>query len=93
MARRVVRTVLSAFFVCWRGPPPPRAHDTPRYGETSPQLFDRRKLMLVTQTLMAILAAVLAVLTFRGLTVDWPIYLLTAASAWPAPSTFPHGRR
>jgi MFS family permease len=43
--------------------------------------FDRRKLMLVTQTIMAILAAVLAVLTFRGLTVVWPIYLLTAVSA------------
>jgi MFS family permease len=43
--------------------------------------FDRRKLMLMTQTVMAILAAVLAVLTFRGLTVVWPIYLLTAVSA------------
>jgi MFS family permease len=43
--------------------------------------FDRRKLMLMTQTIMAILAAVLAVLTFRGLTVVWPIYLLTAVSA------------
>ena len=39
--------------------------------------FDRRKLMLVTQTIMAILA----MLTFRGLTVVWPIYLLTAVSA------------
>src|SRR5262245_60256139 len=42
--------------------------------------FDRRKLMLMTQTIMAILAAVLAWLTFRGLTVVWPIYLLTAVS-------------
>jgi MFS family permease len=43
--------------------------------------FDRRKLMLVTQTIMAILAAVLAILSFRGLTAVWPIYLLTAISA------------
>ena len=43
--------------------------------------FDRRKLMLGTQTIMAILAGVLALLTFRGLTAVWPIYLLTAISA------------
>src|SRR5215203_388788 len=43
--------------------------------------FDRRKLMLVTQTIMAMLAAILAVLSFRGLSVVWPIYLLTAISA------------
>jgi MFS family permease len=43
--------------------------------------FDRRKLMLITQTIMAILAAVLTLLTFRGLTAVWPIYLLTAVSA------------
>jgi MFS family permease len=43
--------------------------------------FDRRKLMLITQTIMALLAAVLALLTFRGLSVVWPIYLLTAVSA------------
>jgi MFS family permease len=43
--------------------------------------FDRRKLMLVTQTIMAMLAAVLAILSFRGLTAVWPIYLLTAISA------------
>ena len=30
---------------------------------------------------MAILAAILAVLTFRGLTAVWPVYLLTAVSA------------
>jgi MFS family permease len=29
--------------------------------------FDRRRLMLITQTIMALVAAVLAVLTFRGL--------------------------
>ena len=43
--------------------------------------FDRRTLMLMTQAGMAMLAAVLAFLTFRGLTVVWPIYLLTAVSA------------
>jgi MFS family permease len=43
--------------------------------------FDRRRLMLVTQAAMAVLAAVLAFLTFRGLSVVWPIYLLTAVSA------------
>jgi MFS family permease len=42
---------------------------------------DRRKLMLVTQSAMALVAAALALLTFRGLSVVWPIYLLTAASA------------
>jgi MFS family permease len=40
--------------------------------------LDRRKLMLVTQALMATGAAVLAVLTFRGLSDVWPIYALAA---------------
>jgi MFS family permease len=44
-------------------------------------VFDRRRLMLVTQAMMAALAALLALLTFRGLTAVWPIYLLTAVSA------------
>ncbi|HYK89628.1 MAG TPA: MFS transporter [Acidobacteriota bacterium] len=43
--------------------------------------LDRRKLMLLTQTSMAGLAGLLALLTFRGLTVAWPVYLLTALSA------------
>ena len=43
--------------------------------------LDRRKLMVVTQTIMAVLAAALALLTFGGLTAVWPIYLLTAVSA------------
>ncbi len=42
---------------------------------------DRRKLMLVTQTVMAVLAAGLALLTFGGLKVVWPIYLLAALSS------------
>src|SRR4030095_12415890 len=43
--------------------------------------FDRRKLMLMTQGSLAARAAVLALLTFRGLTAVWPIFLLLAVSA------------
>jgi MFS family permease len=43
--------------------------------------FDRRRLMLVTQCLMAALAGVLALLTFRGLSAVWPVYLLAACSS------------
>jgi MFS family permease len=43
--------------------------------------FDRRKLMLITQIGGATVAAVLAVLAFRGLTAVWPIYALAAVSA------------
>jgi len=43
--------------------------------------FDRRRLMLVTQAVMALLAAVLALLTWRGLGVVWPVYAISAASA------------
>jgi MFS family permease len=43
--------------------------------------LDRRKMMLVTQSVMAVLAATLAVLTFGGLSVVWPVYLLTAVSS------------
>jgi MFS family permease len=42
---------------------------------------DRRRVMLLTQSAMALVAATLAVLTFRGLTVVWPIYVLTGLSA------------
>jgi MFS family permease len=42
---------------------------------------DRRRLMLVTQTLMAAFAFVLAVLAFRGLDATWPLYALTALGA------------
>jgi MFS family permease len=44
-------------------------------------VFDRRRVMLVTQSLMAVLAAVLALLTGAGLTTPWPVYVLTALSA------------
>lgn len=40
--------------------------------------FDRRRLMLVTQCGAACVAAVLAVLAFRGIEHLWPIYLLAA---------------
>jgi len=43
--------------------------------------FDRRKLMLLTQCLMAIVAGVLAALTFQGLTSPRPVYILSACSA------------
>src|SRR4051812_39594805 len=44
-------------------------------------VYDRRKLMLVTQTVMAIFAAALAALTWRGLHTVWPVYAIAAASS------------
>ena len=44
-------------------------------------VLDRRRLMLVTQSAMALLAAMLAWLTFRGLQTVWPIYALAAVSS------------
>jgi MFS family permease len=53
-------------------------------------VLDRRRMMLVTQTVMCVLAAILAVLAFQGLRSVWPIYLLaaltSAASAFDAPA-------
>ncbi len=43
--------------------------------------LDRRKLLIGTQLVLAALATVLAVLTFSGLSVVWPIYLITGCSA------------
>ncbi len=43
--------------------------------------LDRRKLMLITQTGMMAVAALLTIVTFSGLTVVWPIYLLAALGA------------
>ncbi len=43
--------------------------------------LDRRKMMLATQSVMALLAATLAGLTFGGLRTVWPIYLLAALSS------------
>jgi len=44
-------------------------------------VFDRRKLMFVTQIGGATVAVILAVLAFSGLRVVWPIYLLAAVGA------------
>ena len=43
--------------------------------------IDRRKMLIITQASMGTAAVVLAVLTFNGLTVIWPIYVLTAIGA------------
>jgi MFS family permease len=43
--------------------------------------LDRRRLMLVTQTVMTLLAVLLALLTFRGLSSAWPVYVLAALSS------------
>ena len=43
--------------------------------------LDRRRLMLVTTSIMALLAAVLAAATFAGLEALWPVYLLTGLSS------------
>ncbi len=43
--------------------------------------LDRRKLMLLTQSTMAVLAAILFAVTYHGLAVVWPIYVLAAASS------------
>jgi MFS family permease len=42
---------------------------------------DRRRLMLITQSLMALSALVLATLAFGGLSTAWPLYALTAFGA------------
>jgi MFS family permease len=42
---------------------------------------DRRRLMLGTQSAMAVVAAALAALTLRGLDTLWPIYVLAGLSA------------
>jgi MFS family permease len=51
------------------------------WGGMLADVSDRRRLMLATQTTMALVAAVLAVLTFRGLAVAWPVYLLAALAS------------
>ena len=43
--------------------------------------LDRKRLMMVTQTLMLLSAGALAAVTWLGLRSVWPIYLLTAVSA------------
>jgi MFS family permease len=43
--------------------------------------WDRRRLMLFTQVAATVVAAALGILTFGGLTVVWPIYVLAALGA------------
>jgi MFS family permease len=43
--------------------------------------WNRRRLMLLTQTSAAAVSIALALLTFRGLSVVWPIYVLAAIGA------------
>jgi MFS family permease len=43
--------------------------------------WDRRKLLLATQVAATLVATVLAVLTFRGLSHVWPLYVLAALGA------------
>src|SRR5258707_11963955 len=47
-------------------------------------VIDRRRLMMVTQSLMLVCSAILALITFGGLQRVWPIFLLTsiASAAW-----------
>ena len=51
--------------------------------------LNRRTLMIVTQSWMALLAAVLAFLTLRGLHAVWPIYVVTSVSAGAAAFDLP----
>ena len=50
-------------------------------GGTLADASDRRRVMLVTQTGMALAALTLAALTFRGVEHPWPIYSLAAVGA------------
>src|SRR6185369_10716633 len=47
-------------------------------GGVAADALDRRKLMLVTQSWMALAAGTLAWLSFSGLDALWPLYLLSA---------------
>ena len=50
-------------------------------GGTLADASDRRRVMLFTQSAMALTALALAVLSFRGLSHPWPIYALAAIGA------------
>jgi MFS family permease len=43
--------------------------------------LDRRRVMLVTQSLATVVALILTTLTFAGLSVVWPIYVLAACAS------------
>jgi MFS family permease len=59
-------------------------------GGTVADAWDRRRVMLITQTAMGGTAFALAALTFHGMTHPWPIYALaaigSAASAFDSPA-------
>jgi len=48
---------------------------------TAADVFDRRKLMLVTQIGGTVVAVLLAILAFSGVHTMWPVYVLAAVSA------------
>ena len=50
-------------------------------GGTLADASDRRRVMLFTQSAMALTALALAVLSFRGLSHPWPLYALAAVGA------------
>ena len=50
-------------------------------GGTLADVFNRRRVLFVTQIVMALAALILAVLTFRGQVALWHIYVLTAVQA------------
>ena len=50
-------------------------------GGTLADAADRRRVMLITQSAMALTALALAVISFRGLSHPWPIYALAAVGA------------
>ena len=50
-------------------------------GGVAADAFDRKRLMLITQSIMLGSAALLALVTAAGLRAVWPIYLLTAISS------------
>ena len=54
---------------------------------------DKRRLLLATQTAMAMLALVLGVLTATGAVRLWMVYALALLLGWPPPSTCRPGRR
>src|SRR5437763_13851830 len=47
-------------------------------------VVDRRRLMVITQTIMLACSAILGLVTYQGLRHAWPIFLLTAiaSAAW-----------
>ena len=61
------------------------------FGGVVADAVNRRKLLLTTQIVLTSAAALLALLTFRGLTLPWPLYALTAVSA--AASSFDNPAR